>query len=97
MPKELKSLLSPKFVCFIKHKLETGDMTTGECQTALKEFMLRELDRRQAEQSHDTWKTLTAKLQNRVQTFFNKVMTRSPAEPVISMDELAGTVRARRI
>jgi hypothetical protein len=97
MPKDLKSLLTPKFVRLIKHKLETGEMTTWECQAVLKEFMLREFDRKQAEQSHKTWNVLSSKLQSRVQTFFSRVMTRMPAEPAISMDELAGTVRARQI
>lgn len=97
MPKDLKSLLNPKFVRLIKHKLETGEMTDGECQTVLREFMLREFDRKQAGQSHKIWNVLSGKLQSRVQTFFDKVMTPMPAEPAISMDELAGTVRARQI
>jgi polyhydroxyalkanoate synthesis regulator phasin len=97
MPKDLKSLLTPKFVRLIKHKLETGEMTAEECQTVLKEFMLWEFDRKQAEQSHKTWNVLSSKLQSQVQTFFSKVMTRTPSKPAISMDELACTVRARRI
>jgi polyhydroxyalkanoate synthesis regulator phasin len=95
MPKDLKSLLTPKFVRLIKHKLEKGEMTAEECQMVLKEFMLWEFDRKQAEQSHKTWSV--RKLQSQVQAFFDKVMTPTPAEPTISLEELAGTVRARQI
>jgi len=72
-------------------------MTSRECQTVLKEFMLREFAREQAGQSHKIWSILSSKLQRRVQTFFDKRMTPTPAKPTIRMNELAGTVRARQI
>lgn len=97
MSNDFRSLLSPKFVQFVEHKLETDTMTAEECQTVLKEFMLREFDRKQAEQSQDRWKLLISKLQNLAQFFFKKILQRSPTEPTISMDELTGTVRARQI
>lgn len=97
VPKDFRSLLSPKFIRLLEHKLETGTMTTEECQTVLKEFMLREFDRKQAKQSQDKWKFLVSNLQDLAQSFFKKILQRSPAEPTISMDELTGTVRARQI
>jgi hypothetical protein len=97
VPKDFRSLLSPKFIRLLVHKLETGAMTAEECQTVLKEFMLREFDRKRAEQSQDRWKFLASNLLNLAQSFFKKILQRSPAEPTISMDELTGTVRARRI
>lgn len=72
-------------------------MTAEECKTVLKEFMLREFDRIRAEQSHIDWKALLIKLQNRSQSFIKQLLERQPAEATISMEELAGTVRARRI
>ena len=97
MPKDFRSLLSPKFIRLLEHKLETGTMTAKECQTVMKEFMLKEFDRKQAEQSQDRWKFLISNFQDLAQSFFKKILQRSPAEPTISMDELTGTVRARRI
>lgn len=96
MPKDFKSLLPAKFIQLLEHKLETGTMTAEECQTVLKEFMLREFDRNQAEQSPDTWKLLMVKFQTLAQSFFSEILPRSPAEPTISVEELAGTIRARR-
>jgi hypothetical protein len=77
--------------------METGEMTPEECKTVLKEFMLREFDRQQAEQPPNTWKVLVIKFQNLAQSWLKKILARSPAEPTISMEELAGTVRVRRI
>ena len=97
MPIDFKSLLPPKFIHLLEHKLETGEMTPEECKTVLKEFMLREFKRKQDEQSHDAWKTLVVNLQSQSQSFLKKLWGRSPAEPTLGMEELAGTVRARRI
>jgi hypothetical protein len=97
VPKDFRSLLSSKFIRLLEHKLETGSMTAEECQTVLKEFMLREFDRKQAEQSQDRWKFLASNFQNLAQSFLKKILQRSPAEPTISMNELTGTVRARQI
>jgi len=72
-------------------------MTEEDCKAVLKEYMLREFDRKQAELFPKTWQVLLLKLQNLAQVFFKKILTRSPAEPTISMEELSGTVRVRRI
>ncbi len=97
MPKDFKSLLPPKFIRLLEHKLETGEMTDEECKTVLREFMLRESDRIQAEQAHHDRKALVTMLQNGSQSFLNKLWNRPPTESTISMEELIGTVRARRI
>jgi hypothetical protein len=97
VPKDFKSLLPPKFIRLLEHKLKTGEMTSEECKTVLKEFMLREYDRKQAEQSTIDWKALVTKLKNRSKSFFKKLLDRPPTESSISMEELTGTVRARRI
>ena len=97
MPKELKSVLPPKLIQLLEYKVEKGEMTDEDCKMVLKEFMLREFDRKQAELSLRTWQVLLLKLQNLIQFFLKKTLKRSPAEPTISMEELAGTVRARRI
>ena len=72
-------------------------MTPEECKTVLKEFMLREFDRKKAEQSQNVWKNLVINFQSQSQSFLKKLWERSPAEPTLGMEELAGTVRARRI
>lgn len=97
MPKDFKSLLPPGFIRLLEHKLETGEITPEECKIVLKELMLREFDRQQAEQSPNTWKILAIKFQNLAQSWLKKIMERPPAEPTIGMEELAGTVRVRRI
>lgn len=97
MPKDFKSLLPPKFIHLLEHKLETGEMTAEECKTVLKEFMLREFKRKQDEQSQNAWKNLVVNFQNRTQSFLKSFWDRPPTEPTISMEELAGTVLARRI
>ena len=80
----------------MQHKLKTGEMTSEECRAVLKELMLREFDRKQAEQSHNARKALVTKLQNRAQSFFKKFLDRRrvPAEPSINGEELAGSIRA---
>ena len=97
MPKDFKSLLPAKFIHLLEHKLETGEMTPEECKTVLKAFMLREFDRKKAEQTQNAWKNLVINFQNRAQSFLKNFWDRPPTEPTISMEELAGTVRARRI
>lgn len=97
MPKDFKSLLPPRFIHLLEHKLETGEMTPEECKTVLKEFMLREFYRKKAEQSQNVWKNLVINFQSQSQSFLKKLWERSPAEPTLGMEELAGTVRARRI
>lgn len=97
MQKELKSVLPPKLIQLLEYKVEKGEMTDEDCKTILKEYMLREFDRKQAELSLRTWQVLLRKLQKLAQSFFKKILTRPPAEPTISMEELSGTVRVRRI
>ena len=97
MPKDFKSLLPPRFIRLLEHKLETGEMTPEECKTVLKEFMLREFDRKKAEQSQNAWNNLVINFQNRAQSFLKKLWDRPPSEPTLGMEELVGTVRARRI
>ncbi len=81
MPKDFKSLLPRKFIRLLEHKLETGAMTPDECKAVLKELMLREFHRKQAERSHHARKFLADKIQNRAQLFLKKVLERAPAEP----------------
>jgi len=97
VPKDFKSLLPPKFIRLLEHKLKTGEMTPEECKTVLKEFMLREFDRKQVEQSQNTRKALVIKFQDRASSFLKKFWDGSPTEPTVSLEELVGTVRARRI
>jgi len=97
VPKDFKSFLPPKLIRLLEHKVRTGEMTTGECQTVLKEFMLREFDRMQAEKTSNIWRTIAIKYHDRARSLLKKVRQRPPAEPTISMEELAGTVRTRRI
>ena len=97
MPKKLKSVLPPKLIQFLEHKIEKGEMTDEDCKMVLKEFMLREFDRKQAELFPRPWQVLVLKLKNLTHFFLKKILKRSPAEPTISIEELAGTVRARRI
>jgi len=97
MPKELKSVLPPKLIRLLEYKIEKGEMTAEDCKIILKEYMLREFDRKQAELFPSTWKALVIKFQNLAQPFLKKILTRPLAEPTISMEELSGTVRVRRI
>ncbi len=97
MPIDFKSLLPPKLIHLLEHKLETGEMTAEECKTVLKDFMLREFDRKKAEQSQNAWKNLVINFQNRAQQFLKNFWDRPPTEPTLGMEELAGTVRARQI
>jgi hypothetical protein len=97
VPKDFKSLLPPKLIRLLEHKMETGEMAPEECKAVLKEYMLREFDRQQAGQSPNSGKALAMKFQNLAQSWLKKILERSPAEPTISMEELAGTVRVRRI
>jgi len=97
MPKDFKSLLPAKFIHLLEHKLETGEITAEECKTVLKEFMLREFKRKQDEQSKNAWKNLVINFQSWAQSILKKLWDRSPTEATLGMEELAGTVRARRI
>jgi polyhydroxyalkanoate synthesis regulator phasin len=97
MPNKLKTVLPPKLIQLLENKVEKGEMTEEDCKAILKEYMLREFDRKQAELNPKTWQVLIIKLQNMTQAFLKKILKRPPAEPTISMEELAGTVRARRI
>ena len=97
MPNELKTVLPPKLIQLLEFKIKKGEMTDEDCKMVLKEYMLREFDRKQAELNPRPWQVLAMKLKLLIQFFLKKILKRSPAEPTISMEELAGTVRARRI
>jgi hypothetical protein len=92
VPKDFKSLLPPKFIRLLEHKLETGAMTPDECKSVLKELMLREFERKKVQQSHNSRKAMASKIQKRAQTFLKKVLERAPAEPANTMEGLIGKV-----
>lgn len=97
MPKDFRSLLSPKFIRLLEHKLETGQITPEECKEILKDMMLREYDRTQAEKYQTNWKALASWFQNQSHTFIKKLWNRAPTEPTIGIEELSGTIRPRHI
>lgn len=92
MPKDFKSFLPPKFIRLVEHKLETGELTSDECKSVIKELMLREFNRKQAEQTQSARKALATKIQNRAQTFLNKVLDRAPARSENTMEELVENI-----
>ncbi len=97
MPKDLKSFLPPKLVHLLQQKLEDGEMTAEECKDVLKEMMLREYERSQEESSQINWKAQASKLQEKVHSFLKRFKERRPTEPSIGIEELAGTIRSRRL
>lgn len=97
MPKDLKSFLPPKLISLLEQKLEAGEMTPEECKEVLKEMMLREYERSQEESSHINWKAQAARFQDKVHSFIKKLKERRPTEPSLGVEELAGTIRSRRL
>lgn len=97
MSKDFKSLLSPKFISFLEHKLEAGEMTPEECKEILKEMMLREYEKGQAESTQVNWKIRAAWFHEKINSLRKKIFERQPAESSIGMEELAGTMRSRRL
>lgn len=81
----------------MKHKLETGEMTPGECKEIIKEMMLREYELTQEEKPRLHWEDLAYWFQDRCQSFFEKLWNRPSAEPTLKIEELSGTVRPRHI
>jgi len=97
VPKDFKSLLPKKFIHFLEGKLKSGEMTPEECQTVLKEVMLREYELKQAEQPYFDWQALARNFLNWSQSSLIQLLEKKPTEATISMEELAGTVRTRRV
>lgn len=97
MQTNFKTLLPPKFIRLMEHKLETGEMTPEECKEIIKEVMLREYELQQSEKSQDNWETLTFWFLDRCQSFFKKLWTRPSAESALKIDELSGTVQPRHV
>ncbi len=97
MPKDLKSLLPPKLISLLEQKLEAGEMTPDECKEVLREMMLREYERIQEESSKINWKAQAARLQENIYSFIKKLKDRRPTEPSLGIEELAGTIRSRRL
>ncbi|MDA0692752.1 MAG: hypothetical protein O3A78_04050 [Nitrospinae bacterium] len=97
MPKNFKTLLPPKFIRLMEHKLETGEMTPEECKEIIKEMMLREYELKQDEKQQINWEALAFWLQDRCQSFFKQLWTRPSTESTLEIEELSGTVRPRHI
>jgi len=94
VPKDFKSLLPPKFIRLLEQKLETGEMTGEECKEIIKEMMLREYEREQAEKPQIS-KALASRLKVHFHSFLKKLWHRPLAQPTIGMEELNGTMRSR--
>ena len=97
MPKNFKTLLPPKFIQLMEHKLKTGEMTPEECKEIIKEMMLREYELKQSEKPQINWEALAFWFQDRCQSFFKKLWTRPSAESTLEIQELSGTVQPRHV
>ena len=82
---------------YLYYKLDEPRYTPEECKEILKDMMLREYDRTQAEKYQTNWKALASWLQNQSSTYIRKFWNRAPTEPTIGIEELSGTIRSRHI
>lgn len=94
MPKNFKSSLSPKSIRLLERKLETGEMTPEECKEIIKDLMLREYERKQAEKPRIS--NLAARwLKGQSRSLLKKLWNRPLAQPTIGMEELTTNLRPR--
>ncbi|GJL77664.1 MAG: hypothetical protein NPINA01_06530 [Nitrospinaceae bacterium] len=97
MPTDFKSLLPPKFIPLLEHKLETGELSPEECKEIIKEMMLREYELTQSEKTGMNWKAWRNNLRKQCHAVFGKFRNRPPTEPTLGMEELTATIRPRQI